>query len=224
MTVFAYVRVSTTKQLEGDSLASQERQILGYCAMKGFDSPELVVEEGVSASIPMAKRPAAGPLLVKMQPGDVLVAAKLDRLFRSALDTLQSVEAFKQREIGLHLLDLGGDVTGGGLSKLMLTVTAGFAEMERDRIRERVLMAKHHGRLQGRHLGGSIPFGFVKTEDGFLMPDAEEQRGIEVIRRCGAAGDSTRRISAELKRQGITLSHMGVKNVLARLTNGPASG
>jgi len=38
----------------------------------------------------------------------------------------------------IHLLDLGGDISGNGLSKLFLTIAAAFAEAERDRIREHI--------------------------------------------------------------------------------------
>jgi DNA invertase Pin-like site-specific DNA recombinase len=33
-----------------------------------------------------------------------------------------------------NMLDLGGDISGNGLSKLFLTIAAAFAEAERDRI------------------------------------------------------------------------------------------
>jgi hypothetical protein len=52
--------------------------------------------------------------------------AKLDRLFRSALDALKVVESLKTRGVKLHLLDLGGDIAGNGLSKLFLTIAAAF--------------------------------------------------------------------------------------------------
>ena len=40
----------------------------------------------------------------------MVIAAKLDRFFRSALDALQVVEELKARGVKLHLLDLGGDI------------------------------------------------------------------------------------------------------------------
>jgi putative DNA-invertase from lambdoid prophage Rac len=46
------------------------------------------------------------------------------------------------RGVKLHLLELGGDIAGNGLSKLFLTIAAAFAEAERDRIRERVSQVK----------------------------------------------------------------------------------
>ena len=77
-------------------------------------------------------------------------AAKLDRLFRSALDALKVVEDLKKRGVALHLLDLGGDISGNGLSKLFLTIAAAFAEAERDRIRERIGQVKADQKARGR--------------------------------------------------------------------------
>jgi len=53
----------------------------------------------------------------------------------------------------LHLLDLGGDIAGNGLSKLFLTIAAAFAEAERDRIRERITNVKQDRKARGRGLG-----------------------------------------------------------------------
>jgi DNA invertase Pin-like site-specific DNA recombinase len=72
----------------------------------------------------------------------VVIAPKLDRLFRSTLDALKVVEDLKKWCVALHLLDLGGDISDNGLSKLFLTIAAAFAEAERDRIRERIGQSK----------------------------------------------------------------------------------
>jgi DNA invertase Pin-like site-specific DNA recombinase len=117
--VYGYARVSTARQAdEGESLEIQERQIRGYALQHGLEIADIAVEEGVSGSIPVADRPIGRPLLAKLRRGDVVIAAKLDRLFRSALDALKAVEDLRQRGVKLHLLDLGGDISGNGLSKL----------------------------------------------------------------------------------------------------------
>jgi hypothetical protein len=41
-----------------------------------------------------------------------VIALELDRLFRSALDALTVVEDLRKRSVALHLLDLGGDISG----------------------------------------------------------------------------------------------------------------
>lgn len=60
--------------------------------------------------------------------GDIIVTAKLDRIFRSAADALAVLEEFKDQDIALHVIDLGGDVTGNGISKMMFTILAAVAE------------------------------------------------------------------------------------------------
>jgi DNA invertase Pin-like site-specific DNA recombinase len=64
-----------------------------------------------------------------VRPGDVVIAAKMDRVFRSALDALRTIEDFKRRKISLWLLDLG-DVSGNGVSELIVTVLAAVAQFD----------------------------------------------------------------------------------------------
>ena len=90
MAIYGYCRVSTIRQAaEGESLDVQRRQIEGYAHMHGLTLTGVVVEEGVSGSVPVAERHAAGPLFARLGKGDVVIAPKLDRLFRSALDALK---------------------------------------------------------------------------------------------------------------------------------------
>jgi len=44
----------------------------------------------------LADRPEGQRLLTALQPGDVVVAAKLDRAFRSAADALETLEELKK--------------------------------------------------------------------------------------------------------------------------------
>jgi hypothetical protein len=69
-------------------------------------------------------------------------------MFRSALDALDMLEQFKARGIGLHMIDLGGDVTGNGISKLVFAILSAVAEAERDRIRERIAAVKADQRIR----------------------------------------------------------------------------
>ena len=110
--------------------------------MKGWQVAQLFVERGVSGSVPLADRPQGRKLLAAAGKGDVIVTAKLDRAFRSAADALAVLEEFKAQGIGLHMIDLGGDVCGNGISKLVFTILSAVAESERDRIRERIRDAK----------------------------------------------------------------------------------
>jgi putative DNA-invertase from lambdoid prophage Rac len=215
MAVYGYCRVSTLKQAsEGESLDVQRRQIEGYCIMHSLPLANVLIEEGVSGSIPVEERPVGSALFAKLERGDIVIAAKLDRLFRSALDALKVVESLKGRGVKLHLLDLGGDIAGNGISKLFLTIAAAFAEAERDRIRERIGQVKADQKARSRYLGGIMPFGYRLGESGELVRDEAQQAAIEEITVLKTRGMSLRAIAAELRAKGFQISHEGVARIL----------
>ena len=216
MAVYGYARVSTARQAtDGESLDVQRRMIEGYAHMHGLTLDEIVVEEGVSGSVLLNERPAGGSMLAKLKAGDIVISAKLDRCFRSALDALNVVEQLKAREVKLHLLDLGGDIAGNGLSKLFLTIAAAFAEAERDRIRERITNVKQDQKVRGRYLGGRVPFGYRVGDGGALVEHGAEQEAIRAMRAMRNEGKALRTIAAAMAERGIKISHEGVSKVLA---------
>lgn len=215
MAVYGYCRVSTMRQAnEGESLEVQRRQIEGYAHMHGLTLDDVIVEEGVSGSMPVAERPAGSALFARLAKGDVVIAPKLDRLFRSALDALMVVEDMRKRGVSLCLLDLGGDISGNGLSKLFLTIAAAFAEAERDRIRERIGQVKADQKARGRYLGGTVPFGFRRGESGELVPHEAEQEAIREMVALRAEGRPLRAIAEAVRAKGHKLSHEGVAGIL----------
>jgi putative DNA-invertase from lambdoid prophage Rac len=200
MPTFGYCRVSTALQAsEGESLEVQRRQLEGWAHMHALTLDRIFVERGVSGSVPLSDRPEGGKLWAQLRRGDTLVASKLDRLFRSALDALQAVADLKARGVSLVLLDLGGDISGNGLSKLFLTIAAAFAEAERDRIRERVSQTKRDQKQRGRYLGGKLPYGFRVGQEGALEPVPEQQRVIARAGELRASGAPLRAIRATLE-------------------------
>ena len=218
MSVYGYCRVSTDRQAnEGESLGVQERQLQGYVTMQGMKLDKVFVERGVSGSIPLADRPEGAAMLEILLSGDVVVSPKLDRVFRSALDALQQTEALRARGVSLHLLDLGGDIAGNGLSRLFMTIAAAFAELERDRIRERITQVKRDQKVRGRFLGGTrAPFGFRAGDGGELVPDEAEQAAIAKAKRMRGRGKSLRYIAGKLALDGHRLNPESVRRMLTR--------
>jgi DNA invertase Pin-like site-specific DNA recombinase len=215
---YAYTRVSSDEQVEsGQSLQVQEQQLRGWAMQHGRTLDAVIVEAGVSGGIPFNERPQGGRLWVELRKGDTLLAAKLDRCFRSASDCLAVVEAFKARGVSLFLLDLNGgadDVSGNGIARLFLTIVSAFAEFERDRLGERIRATKRAQRARGEHSGGPLPFGY-RAEGRQLVAVPEQQRAIKRMRRWHDQGLSLRAISAKLAESGITLSHVAVGRVLS---------
>lgn len=219
MAVYGYTRVSTSQQAdEGKSLAVQERQIRGWCMMHGHDLAELFVDRGVSGSIPVAARPAGKNLTARLRAGDIIISPKLDRLFRSALDALQTVEAMRGKRVSIHLLDHLGEITGNGMAKAFLTIAAAFAELERDQTRERVTTVKRDQKARGRYLGGKVPFGY-RLEAGELVPEPSEQVVVATIRRLAGERKTLRVIRAALERDHSQPLALATISRLAREAN-----
>jgi putative DNA-invertase from lambdoid prophage Rac len=214
MAVYGYTRVSTERQAnEGESLGAQKRTIEGYAMMLGLTVAETFVEKGISGSMPFGERPQGTKLLAGLKPADVVITPKLDRMFRSARDALDVLDKLKGRGISLHMIDLGGDVTGNGVSKLVFTILSAVAEAERDRTRERIQEVKKDQRDRGRYLGGTTPFGYRLAEGGELIEDPDQQEAIKRIRRLRRSGKSLRAVADLMAKQGFKISHVAVKKL-----------
>jgi len=214
--IYGYCRVGTVQQVEdGESLGVQERSIADYCQMHGVELDRVFVERGSSASTPLAERPEGTKLLAALQPGDTVIAPRLDRLFGSAVDALQVATRMRAQGISLHLLDLGGNASTGGLAKSFFIIASAFAEAERDRARERISEVKRDQRKRRRYLGGKLPWGYRLGDTGELVPIPEQQVALRRMRELRDQGLSLRAIADRMKAAGFSISHAGVKNALA---------
>ena len=215
MSVFSYARVSTNSQADhGQSLGVQERMAAAYAELHGFAIDSVFVDRGVSASKPLSQRPQGGELLAAMCDGDILIATRLDRIFRNAGEALITAQSFRERGISLHLIDLGGDVTGNGIGKVIFGILSVCAEWERDQIRERIQAVKSDQKARGRFLGGGVAFGKRKGVDGGLVPHEAEQAAIKQMVDMRNSGESLRRISGLMGNCGYKLSHQAVARIL----------
>jgi DNA invertase Pin-like site-specific DNA recombinase len=221
MAVYGYVRASTDMQEE--TLGVQSRQIEGYALMLGLTLHDTFIEVGVSGSVPFKERPQGGRLLAVLGPGDVVISPKLDRCFRSSIDALEVLQVMKDGGVSLHLIDMGGDVTGSGISKLLFTILSAVAEAERDRIRERISDVKRDQRQRGRYLGGKVPFGYRVTDDGNLAEIEEQQAAIRDMLSLKGQGLSLRVVAEQMKARGFTISHNAVREITGRAALQPSS-
>lgn len=152
MTVWAYVRVSTTDQAEsGLGLAAQRAAIESEAARRGWDV-EWVEDAGRSGAT--LDRPALTAMLAKIRRGDVLVVAKLDRLSRSLMDFAGLMSRAHAEGWAVVALDLGLDLTTPS-GELMANVMATFAHFERRLISQRTKEAM--AQLKGKKRLGAPP-------------------------------------------------------------------
>ena len=144
---FGYARVSTHEQ----DITNQRLEIerAGYAIQDGF----WFADTGVSGATKAAERPQFKMLLDRIRPGETLVVSKLDRLGRDALDVGQTVKMLAERQIEVVVLQLGKMDLASPAGKMMLTMLAAVAEMERDLLIERTQAGLDRAKAQGKTLG-----------------------------------------------------------------------
>jgi putative DNA-invertase from lambdoid prophage Rac len=215
MTTYGYVRCSTESQADdGNSLAVQQRMLEGRCLQDGVTMDRIFVERAVSGSVPLGERPQGRELLAVLKPGDRVLAAKLDRAFRSASDALATLEWFRERRVDLILLDLGGNITSGGTSALVFGILASVSQFERSRIAERIRESKRHALAERLYRGGSIPFGWLVNAERKLEPDPNAAPALALILRLAGERVALRRIQTVLfETLGVKLSHVAIGRI-----------
>lgn len=143
MTVIAYTRVSTDDQ----TCENQRRAIEAR-----YNVSKMFSDDGVSGAIPAAQRPAMAALLKYVREGDSVIVAAIDRLGRDTIDVLTTVEALKAKGVSVVSMREGFDLaTDAG--KLMLTMLAAVAELERSNMKARQMAGLQRARAEGRNLG-----------------------------------------------------------------------
>src|SRR5215211_1953842 len=135
-----------------------------------------IYEEKVSGV--SAKRPVRDQILAELQPGDTLTVWKLDRLGRSVSELLAIIKDLERRGVRFRCLTQPID-TSSPTGRLFLTFLAGFAEFEREIMRERVLAGKQRQRDEGRPMGPLV-FGWtdantVNEDQAALLVEAAKR-------------------------------------------------
>lgn len=180
MAIFGYGRVSTKEQ----TTENQRREI----EAAGYAVDYWHADEGVSGKVSAAQRPQFAKMLSQIRDGETLVVTKLDRLGRDAQDVGATIKALAARRIEVIVLQLGKLDLTSAAGKLMLTMLAAVAEMERDLLVERTQSGLARAKAEGKTLGRPAS-------------STDEQRAAMVKRYQGGEGES---ISALARDFGIS--------------------
>ena len=155
-----YIRVSSITQNDARQIAKKHND-------------ELLFIDKVSGSIPFIKRENAKLLIEQVKKGNIknVSVSSIDRLGRNIIDVLQTIEFFTINGVTLKVDNLGLESLVNGKEnptfKLIISVLANIAEMERSSIRERqmegIALAKARGTYKGRIKGTT------ETTEEFLI-------------------------------------------------------
>ncbi|OWK73107.1 transposase [Flavobacteriaceae bacterium JJC] len=154
-----YIRVSTGNQKAGRQEAKQTAE-------------EKVFLDVVSGTTPFSEREEGKKLLQEIEAGtvDYVSVLSIDRLGRNLYDVLTTLELLKEKNVILKVDNLGLESMVNGKEnpafKLIISVMANIAEMEREtmleRQREGIAIAKEKGVYKGREKGS------VESDTEFL--------------------------------------------------------
>src|SRR5262245_16996355 len=145
-----YMRVSTKGH--GQNTDTQAVALREYAQRRGFEIIEEYRDEGISGS--KDSRPALDRLMkdARARKFDVIVVARFDRFARSVSHLLRALEEFSH--LGVDFVSLSESIdTSTPMGKMIFTVLAAVAELERNLIKERVHMGISRARKQGKALG-----------------------------------------------------------------------
>lgn len=176
--LIGYARVSTTDQ-------DHSRQVTDL--LNAGVRRDDIYEDKTSGA--KASRPGLDKALTALQEGDTLVVTTLDRLGRSTSNMLTLAEDLKTRGVGLQVLNLGGDKvdTSTPMGRMVFTVMAALAEMEREIKNERSRDSVAKRRALGGNLGGRPE---AISEDTYYLIVRDIERGVPAAQACRERGVS----------------------------------
>ena len=145
-----YVRVSTDKQ----TIENQLRELRQIAKRRGWEVVQEYRDAGISGAKSRDARPGLDQMLKDAQRRrfDVVMVWAIDRLGRSLIDLLGTIQALETCGIDLYLDQQSIDTTTPA-GRLMFQITGAFAEFERSMIRQRVLAGLKRAVEKGSILG-----------------------------------------------------------------------
>jgi site-specific DNA recombinase len=218
MKVGVYARNSTIAQAERRTTEDQLAFLRDWAALHGHDIVEVYTEEAISGKTPMVQRPEGLRMLrdAGAKRFDVLAVYRLDRFGRSTLDTLEALKTLKDLGVGFISAteSFGNDPDG----QLFLTISAAFAERERQLIIQRTAGGRQRAAREGRWTGGKVPYGYdvldqrlvISTHPVPRLGCTEAELVVDLFERL-AAGSTVLAESKRLNGLGVPSTRNGNK-------------
>jgi len=143
----AYLRVSSNDQ----DTEKNKTDIRAFANKKDFGKVEFI-EEKVSGKKPWKERKIK-EIIDTLGKGDHLIISELSRLGRSTLEVLEILKEAKGKDISVYSVKEGFELNSTIQSKIMSTMLALFAELEREFISQRTKEGLKAARAKGKQLG-----------------------------------------------------------------------
>lgn len=165
--VALYYRVSSQEQMRKETIDTQRAVLEPLVDRETLIVAGVYADDGVSGTIPLAQRPDGARLVSDAQAGlfDMLIVYRFDRLGRSTVDGLQTVQELAEYGVMVRSATEPFDATTA-MGRFMLTQLFAFGAFERESLLQRSKDGTERLAREGAWLGGIVPFGYrVEGED-----------------------------------------------------------
>jgi len=182
---------------------------------------EPIVDEGISAGIPIIERPGGRQLVDLVVAGavDAVVALDQERLFRDMIDCIVTLRRWHELGVRLFLVDGGEICVDDPEGFLAVGTRALVGEYNRLQSRRRTRRALAELQKRGRHIGPA-PFGWKNIVEHDATGERVDRGRHEVeesefavvlrVRDLSSAGESASEIARILNREGVPTRLGGV--------------
>lgn len=170
-----YIRVSTSMQVDKDSLPMQRNDLETYSKLiLGITDFEVFEDAGYSGK--NIDRPAYQDMIARIRKGEFthLLVWKIDRISRNLIDFSNMWEELKKYKVAFVSKQEQFD-TSTAIGEAMLKIILVFAELERKMTGERVHAAMISRANKGIWNGGKIPFGYDYDSDTGIFSINEKE-------------------------------------------------
>jgi len=195
MKAFAYLRVSSQGQLDGDGFDRQRLAINDYAAAAGITIVDWFEERGVSGTMDSADRPAWSAMITRLHSNGTktVIVERLDRLARDLMVQERAIATL--RRDGFELLSVaepGLMATDPG-RVFMRQILGAVAQLDKDSLVAKLAGARARKAARGEKAVGSYVFGHYPGE----------ATAVELMKELRAAGLGYDRIAKELNERGV---------------------
>lgn len=159
--IYGYARVSTKKQLTGNSIEKQHRTLLEQGCTK-------IIEEQCTGKT--TDRPKLSALMGQLKKGDTLVVTKLDRLARNVVEGVTLIRELLQAGVKVHVLNVGL-LDDTPMGNFFITTLLAVAELERSMIMERTQAGKEVAKSKPGYREGRPKIAKSRLEAALKMVD-----------------------------------------------------
>jgi len=201
--VAAYCRVSTDKNDQLNSLASQIKYFTEYInSHEGWQICEVYYDEGISGTS-IKKRVGFNRMINDAQAHkmDLILTKEVSRFARNTVDTLSCTRLLKGLGVGVLFMSDNID-TRDKDGELRLTIMASIAQEESRKTSERVKWGQKRRMEQGVVFGRDL-LGYCVEKGQLILNPAEAEIVKLIFNKFLIEGKGTQVIAGELRQAGI---------------------